>query len=75
MIRFESSAPVKPGVRGRERVEVDTGRERLALGVDGEDLAAAVAVGPVDDDLAVEAARAQQRRVEDVGPVRRARSG
>ena len=26
-------------------------------------------VGPVDDDLAVEAARAQQRRVEDVGPV------
>ena len=28
-------------------------------------------VGPVDDDLPVEAARAQQRRVEDVGPVRR----
>ena len=26
-------------------------------------------VGPVDDDLAVEAARAQQRRVEDVRPV------
>ena len=28
-------------------------------------------VGAVDDDLAVEAAGAQQRRVEDVGPVRR----
>ena len=35
-----------------------------------EDLAPALAVGPVDDDLPVEAARAQQRRVEDVGPVR-----
>jgi hypothetical protein len=31
-----------------------------------EDLAAAVAVGPVDDDLPVEAARAQQRRVEAI---------
>ena len=38
--------------------------------MDLEDLAAADAVGPVDDDLAVEAAGAQQRRVEDVGPVR-----
>ena len=27
--------------------------------------------GPVEDDLAVEAARPQQRRIEDVGPVRR----
>ena len=34
-----------------------------------EDLLAALAVGTVDDDLPVEAARAQQRRVEDVGPV------
>ena len=45
--------------------------ERLALRVHLEDLLAALAVGAVDDDLAVEAARAQQRRVEDVGPVRR----
>ena len=30
---------------------------------------AALHVGPVEDDLAVEAARAQERRVEDVGPV------
>ena len=46
-------------------------RERLALRVHLEDLAAPVAVGPVDDDLPVEAARAQQRRIEDVGPVGR----
>ena len=58
------------GRAGGERVEVDLGRDRLALGVHLEDLAAADAVGPVDDDLPVEAARAQQRRVEDVGPVR-----
>src|SRR3954468_8454306 len=32
---------------------------------------AAAAVGAVDDDLAIEAARAQQRRVEDVGTVGR----
>ena len=55
----------------REDVEVELLAERLALRVDLEDVAAALAVGPVDDDLAVEAARAQQRRVEDVGAVRR----
>ena len=55
---------------GGERVEVDLGRERLAPRVHLEDLAATEAVGPVDDDLPVEAARAQQRRVEDVGAVR-----
>ena len=60
---------MKPGRAGGERVEVDRGRERLALRVDLEDLAAAVPVGTVDDDLPVEAARAQQRRVEDVGAV------
>ena len=36
-----------------------------------EDLLAALAIRAVDDDLAVEAARPQQRRVEDVGPVGR----
>ena len=41
-----------------ERVEVDLLGERLAAGVDLEDLLAALAVGAVDDDLAVEAARA-----------------
>ena len=52
-----------------ERVEVDLAGQRLAAGVDLEDVLAALAVGAVDDDLAVEAAGPQQRRVEDVGPV------
>ena len=52
-----------------ERVEVDLLGQRLAARVDLEDLRAALAVGAVDDDLAVEAARAQQRGVEDVGAV------
>ena len=61
---------MKPGVpaasvsRSIERVD------RLALRVHLEDLAAAVPVGPVDDDLAVEAPGPEQRRVEDVRPVR-----
>src|SRR5438874_1695615 len=54
-----------------ERVEVDDLRQRLAARVHLEDLLAAAAVGAVDDDLAVEAARAQQRGVEDVRAVRR----
>ena len=53
----------------RERVDVDDLRQRLAARVDLEDLRPALAVGAVDGDLAVEAAGAQQRRVEDVGPV------
>ena len=53
-----------------EHVEAHVGLERLALGVHLEDRLAALEVGAVDDDLAVEAAGAQQRRVEDVGPVR-----
>ncbi len=52
-----------------ERVEVDLLRERLAAGVDLEDLLAPLAVRAVDDDLAVEAAGPQQRRVEDVRAV------
>src|SRR4051812_36263839 len=53
-----------------QRVDVDLLRERLAARVDLEDLRAALAVGAVDDDLAVEAARAQQRGIEDVRTVR-----
>ena len=69
LIRFARSAPVKPGRLAGERVEVDLLGERLAAGVDLEDPLAALAVGPVDHDLAVEAPGPQQRRVEDVGPV------
>ena len=64
---------VGAGEAGRargERVELDLGIDRLALRVHLEDPLAADAVGPVDDDLPVETAGAQQRRVEDVGPVR-----
>ena len=49
--------------------QVDVAGERLALGVHLEDVHAALQVGAVDGDLPVEAAGAQQRRVEDVGPV------
>ena len=54
-----------------ERFERDLFRERLVLGVHCEDRLAPADVGAVDDDLPVEAARAQQRRIEHVGPVRR----
>ena len=70
MIEVREVGAGEAGRAGGERVEVDLGRERLALRVHLEDLPAAVPVGPVDDDLPVEAAGAQQRRVEDVGPVR-----
>ena len=69
LIRLARSAPVKPGGLPGERVEVDVLGERLAAGVDLEDVLAALAVGTVDDDLAVEAARPQQGGIEDVGPV------
>jgi hypothetical protein len=51
--------------------EVHVVRERLALRVHPEDLQAALHVGGLHADLAVEAARAQQRRVQDVGAVGR----
>ena len=59
------------GGTGGERVEVDVARERLAARVHLQDLPAAEAVRAVDDDLPVEAARPEQGRIEDVGPVRR----
>src|SRR4051812_38714827 len=58
------------GRLARERVDVDLLRQRLAARVDLEDLRAALAVRAVDDDLAVEAAGTQERRVEDVRAVR-----
>ena len=53
-------------------VQVDVGRHRLALGVHLRGSARGPCrSGGVDGDLPVEAARAQQRGVEDVGPVGR----
>ena len=60
---------MKPGRLRGQVVQVDRLGQRLAAGVDLEDLRAALAVGAVDHDLAVEAARAQQRGVEDVRAV------
>ncbi len=49
--------------------EVDVRRDRLALLVHLEDVQAALQVRALDRDLAVEATRAQQRRVQDVRAV------
>ncbi len=69
LTRFARSAPEKPG-DWRATSSTDDGLvERLALDVDLEDRGAALHVRAVQDDLAVEAAGAQERRVEDVGPV------
>ena len=51
------------------RREVDVAAERLVLRMDAQDALAALHVGHVDHDLAVETAGAQQRRVQDVGAV------
>lgn len=55
----------------RHREQVGVGRERLAAGVDLQDLVTPGEVGGVDLDLTVEAARTQQRGVEHVGTVGR----
>src|SRR5205823_6536639 len=60
----------EPGRPRSKRVEIYLGRERLALGVDLEDLPPSVAIGPIDHDLPVEPAGAKQCRIEDVRTVR-----
>src|ERR1051325_6465499 len=57
LTRFARSAPVKPGVPAASASRSIAG----ASGLPG---------GPVDDELPVETTRAQERRVEDVRPVR-----
>ena len=59
------------GRAARQHVDVHVVGERDLLGVDGEDALAALHVGTVDDDAAVEAAGTQQRRIEHVGTVGR----
>ena len=56
--------------RGGERAEIDLGGKRYRPRVDAKDRLAAGPVGRLDGDAPVEAAGAQQRRVEDLGPVR-----
>ena len=55
----------------RDDVHVDVGVHLLVADVDLEDLDPLLLRGQRHEDLAVEAAGAQQRGVEDVGPVRR----
>jgi hypothetical protein len=61
-----------PRRRGGEGAEVDIAAQRNRSRVDLEDLAPPVAVGRLHRHAPVEAARAQQRRVQDLGPVGRA---
>ncbi len=57
------------GGLARDLLQRGVGRERALAAVQAQDLQAPVHVGDVDHDLAVEAPGAQQRGVEDVGPV------
>ena len=68
-IRLARSAPEKPGVELGDVVQADIRLHGLALDVELQDRLAAVDVGLVQHHLAIEAAGAQQRRVQDVGPV------
>ena len=60
-----------PGCARRERFEVDVLGEGDRARVHFEDLAPPFAVGRLHGDAPVEAPRAQQRGVEDVGTVGR----
>ena len=71
---FSRSASIAPGEAvglAGELVEVRRRREGLVPRVDLEDRPAALHVGQADVDLAVEAARPEDGRVEDVEAVRR----
>ena len=69
--KFSRSAPENPGVRLASVSQRDFLSERLVARVHFENLLAAFEVGAVDDDLAVEPSRPQQRRIENVGAVGR----
>ena len=72
LTRLARSAPVKPGVSAATVSSVDVGAELDLLDVHLAGSATRPGlVGPVDQDLAVEAAGAQQRRVEDLRAVGR----
>ena len=63
------SAPTKPCECSAISCEVDVGRERHGARVDLEDLQPAWRVRHADLDLAIEAARPSQRRIEHLGDV------
>jgi hypothetical protein len=61
--------PGEPGRPPGHHIEVDIGAELLALGMDLQDGPPFALGGEGDDDLAVEAARPEQGRVQGLGPV------
>ncbi len=65
--KFSRSAPEKPG----ERLERNVLFERLVARMHLENLLPATHVRAIDDDLPVEATRAQQRGLEDVRTIGR----
>ena len=71
LTRLARSAPEKPGVPRAMVLQVHVGRQRHLAHVHLQDLLAADHVRIRHDHLAVEAARAQQRGIEHVGPVGR----
>ena len=71
LTRLARSAPEKPGVPRAIVFGVDVGRHRHLAHVDFQDLLAPRDVGVRHDDLPVEAAGPQQRRVEHVRTVGR----
>ena len=60
--------------RLRDLVQVDILGQLDIFCVDAQRLVASGEIGPVDDDAAVKAARAQQRLIEDLRPVRRSKN-
>ena len=69
--RLARSAPEKPGVPRAMMSGLTSGASGTLRMCTLQDLLAAADVGQRHDDLAVEAARAQQRRIEHVGTVGR----
>src|SRR4029077_19667475 len=52
-------------------VQLDVRGQRYVSDMDLEDLETALLRGPIDSHMAVKAARTQQGRVEDIGPIGR----
>ena len=71
LTRLARSAPLMPTVLRAILSEVDVGGQRHVADVDLEDLEPALPGRPIDGDVAVEPARAQERGVEHVGAIGR----
>ena len=72
LTRLARSAPAKPAVRAAIDLEVDALADLHVLDVNPQDVLAAADVGLVDEHLPIEAARAEQGRIEHLGAVGRA---